>query len=181
IKEADFDFEEEIRLIENLLHDTSSPRPPEAFNAEINETIIESISSYLIPIQDNESQQEEIDIATNMDVLPPGFDDYDPGEIDADNPIPRSENELSDFYQDDPLFLRPPPEPPDDQLDLEPDSGKDISAVVNKDVFDDENDDYCSFMFVIQFFLPYLIFPEISSLFLSAEREDIIFDPGISI
>nr|GFA55173.1 hypothetical protein [Tanacetum cinerariifolium] len=181
IPKSDFDFEEEIRLIENLLYDNSSPRPTEAFNAEIAETIIEPISSSLIPIQDNESQQEEIDIATNMDVLPPGFDDYDPGEIDVDNPIPRSENELSDFYQDDPSFPRPPPKPPDDELDLEPDSGKDISAVVNKDVSDDENDDYYSFMFVIQFFLPYLIFPEISLLFLSAESEDIIFDPGISI
>nr|GEZ58763.1 hypothetical protein [Tanacetum cinerariifolium] len=56
IKEADFDFKEEIHLIENLLYDNSSPRPPEAFNAEISEMIIESISSSLIPIQDNESQ-----------------------------------------------------------------------------------------------------------------------------
>nr|GFB91031.1 hypothetical protein [Tanacetum cinerariifolium] len=148
IPKSDFDFEEEIRLIENLLYDNSSPRPPEAFNAEIAEMIIESISSSLIPIQDNESQLEEIDIATNMD--------------------------------DDPSFSRPPSEPPDDEFDLEPGSGKDISAVVNKDVFDDENDDYCSFMFVIQFFLPCLIFTEISSLFLSAESEDIIFDPGLS-
>nr|GFC12035.1 hypothetical protein [Tanacetum cinerariifolium] len=149
ILKSDFDFKEEIHLIENLLYDNSSLRPPEAFNAEIAETIIESISSSLIPIQDNESQQEDIDIATNMDVLPPGFDDYDPGEIDVDNPIPRSENELSDFYQDDPSFPQPPLEPPDDELDLEPDSGKDILVVVNKDVSDDENDDYCSFMFVI--------------------------------
>nr|GFC72939.1 hypothetical protein [Tanacetum cinerariifolium] len=99
---------------------------------------------------------------------------------DVDNPIPRFENELSDFYQDDPSFPRPPPELPKDELDLEPDSGKDISAVVNKDVYGDENDDYCSSMFVVQFFLPYLIFPEISPLFLSAESEDIIFDPGLS-
>nr|GEX61631.1 hypothetical protein [Tanacetum cinerariifolium] len=84
-----------------------------------------------------------------MDVLPPGFDNYDLGEIDVDNPIPRSKNKLSDFYQDDPSFPQPPPEPPDDKLDLEPDSGKDILAVVNKDVSNDENDDYCSFMFVI--------------------------------
>nr|GFB55184.1 hypothetical protein [Tanacetum cinerariifolium] len=149
IPKSDFDFEEEIRLIENLMYDNSSPRPPKAFNAEIAETIIESISSSLIPIQDNESQQEEIDIATNMDVLHPGFDDYDPGEIDVDNPIPRSKNELSDFYRDDPSFPRPPSKPPDDELDLEPDLGKDILVVVNKDVSDDKNDDYCSFMFVI--------------------------------
>nr|GFB17099.1 hypothetical protein [Tanacetum cinerariifolium] len=43
-----------------------------------------------------------------------------------------------------------------------------------------EDDDYLPFMFVIRFFLPYFIFPEVSSLLLSAESEDTIFDPGIS-
>nr|GFA20724.1 hypothetical protein [Tanacetum cinerariifolium] len=40
-----------------------------------------------------------------------------------------------------------------------------------------EDVDYFPFMFVIQIFLPYLIFPEISPLLLSAESEDTIFDP----
>nr|GFB82148.1 hypothetical protein [Tanacetum cinerariifolium] len=43
-----------------------------------------------------------------------------------------------------------------------------------------EDDDYFPFMFVIRIFLPYLILPEISSLLLSAESEDTIFDPGLS-
>nr|GEY92943.1 hypothetical protein [Tanacetum cinerariifolium] len=43
-----------------------------------------------------------------------------------------------------------------------------------------EDDDYFPFMFVIRFFLPYFIFPEISPLLLSDESEDTIFDPGIS-
>nr|GEW26181.1 hypothetical protein [Tanacetum cinerariifolium] len=43
-----------------------------------------------------------------------------------------------------------------------------------------ENVDYFPFMFVIRIFLPYLILPEISPLFLSAESGDTIFDPGIS-
>nr|GFA67233.1 hypothetical protein [Tanacetum cinerariifolium] len=98
---------------------------------------------------DGNSQQEEIDIVTKTD----------------------------DVFEDNPSILRPPPEPPDDELDLEPDSGKDISAVVNKDASDDENDDYFPFMFVIRFFLPYSIFPEISPLLLSAESEDTIFGP----
>nr|GFC35722.1 hypothetical protein [Tanacetum cinerariifolium] len=69
---SDFDFEEEIRLIENLMYDNLSPRPPEEFNAEIANTIIESIPSSFIPIQDNDSQREEIKIVTNTDdVLPP--------------------------------------------------------------------------------------------------------------
>nr|GFD15046.1 hypothetical protein [Tanacetum cinerariifolium] len=34
ITESDFDFEEEIHLIENLLYDNSSSRPLEEHNAE---------------------------------------------------------------------------------------------------------------------------------------------------
>nr|GFA87198.1 hypothetical protein [Tanacetum cinerariifolium] len=41
-----------------------------------------------------------------------------------------------------------------------------------------KDDDYFPFMFVIRFLLPYFIFP--SPLFLSAESEDTIFDPGLS-
>nr|GFA86139.1 hypothetical protein [Tanacetum cinerariifolium] len=71
IPKSDFDFKEEIRLIENLLYDNSFPRPPEELNAEIADTIIESIP-LPIPVQDGNSQQEEIDIVTETDdVLPP--------------------------------------------------------------------------------------------------------------
>nr|GFC36363.1 hypothetical protein [Tanacetum cinerariifolium] len=45
----------EIRLIENLLYDNSFPRPPEELNAEIADTIIESIP-LPIPVQDGNSQ-----------------------------------------------------------------------------------------------------------------------------
>nr|GEX79042.1 reverse transcriptase domain-containing protein [Tanacetum cinerariifolium] len=53
IKEADFDLEEEIRLVENLLYDNSSSRPPEELNAEITDTIVESLSSSPISVEDN--------------------------------------------------------------------------------------------------------------------------------
>nr|GFC81430.1 hypothetical protein [Tanacetum cinerariifolium] len=77
IPKSDFDFEEEIRLIENLLYDNSFPRPPEELNAEIADTIIESIP-LPIPVQDGNSQQEEIDIVTKTDdVLPPSDDNDD--------------------------------------------------------------------------------------------------------
>nr|GEX13914.1 hypothetical protein [Tanacetum cinerariifolium] len=74
------------------------------------------------------------------------------------------------------------PEPPDDNFDLEPEV---ISAVMEDiDEPDEhfnpgreinvstkiEDDDYFPCMFVIRFFLPYFIFPEISPLLLSAER-----------
>nr|GEX21173.1 hypothetical protein [Tanacetum cinerariifolium] len=42
-----------------------------------------------------------------------------------------------------------------------------------------EDVDYFPFMFVIRIFLPYLIFPEISPLLLSAKSEDTIFNPDL--
>nr|GEU80469.1 hypothetical protein [Tanacetum cinerariifolium] len=56
------------------------------------------------------------------------------------------------------------------------DSGEEIDVFTN-----DEDDDYFPFMFVIRIFLPYLIYPEVFPLLLSAESEDTIFDPGISV
>nr|GFA16183.1 hypothetical protein [Tanacetum cinerariifolium] len=85
-----------------------------------------------------------------------------------------------------------PPEPPDDNFDLEPEV---ISAVMEDndepdeyfnpegEIFfstNNEDVDYFPFMFVIRIFLSYLILPEISLLFLSAKSEDTIFDPGLS-
>nr|GEZ60288.1 hypothetical protein [Tanacetum cinerariifolium] len=55
IPKSDFDFEEEIRLIENLLYDNLFPRPPEELNAEIANTIIESIPLLPILVQDGEA------------------------------------------------------------------------------------------------------------------------------
>ncbi|GKF94464.1 hypothetical protein Tco_0284164, partial [Tanacetum coccineum] len=47
INEADFDHEEDIRLVERLLYDNSSPRPLEEFNSD---AIIESFSPFPIPV-----------------------------------------------------------------------------------------------------------------------------------
>nr|GEV15676.1 hypothetical protein [Tanacetum cinerariifolium] len=162
---------------------TINPCPRLMGNANTN---IESILPSPIQVQDNESQREEIDIVTNTDeLLPPCFENDDSdGEIDAveelhvDNSISNSTNELSvneESNFDNPSFLRPPPKPPDAKFDAE----KEISVVV--DEFDDENNDYCSFMFVIQIFLPFLIYSKMFLSFLSAESEDTIFDPGISV
>nr|GFB58159.1 hypothetical protein [Tanacetum cinerariifolium] len=96
---------------------TINPRSRPTVNPN---TIVKSIPSSLIPIQDNDSQWEEIDIVTNTDdVLPPGFENDDSdGEIDVveelhvDNSISNSENELSDSEEsdfDNPSFPRPPP------------------------------------------------------------------------
>nr|GFA78552.1 hypothetical protein [Tanacetum cinerariifolium] len=95
-------------------------------------------------------------------------------------------------FEDNPSNLRPPPEPPDDNFDLEPEVISAVMEDINEldehfnpggEIFvstNNEDVDYFPFMFVIRIFLPYLILPEISPLFLSAESEDTIFDPGIS-
>nr|GEX23256.1 hypothetical protein [Tanacetum cinerariifolium] len=147
IKEADFDLEEEIHFVENLLYDNSSPRPLKELNAEIIDTIFESLSPSPIPVEDSDSLMNEIDLFLATDkLLPSSFEseDYDSeGEIYAlkellvDNSIPSSKNKLSDFHQDDPSFPRPPPKPPDDEF-FEPEV---ILAVKNNIV--ELNEDEC--------------------------------------
>nr|GEU57149.1 hypothetical protein [Tanacetum cinerariifolium] len=192
---------EYISLMERLITINPCPRPTVNANS-----IIDSFPSSLIPVQDNDSQKEEIDIVTNMDeLLPPGFENDDSeGEIDVveelrvDNSISNSKNKLSDNEAsdfDNPSFPRPPPELPDDEFDFELNYGEEISVVMNDndelecldqrneiDVStNDEDDDYFPFMFVIRIFLPYLIYSEVFPFLLSAKSEDTIFDPGISV
>ncbi|GKB52250.1 hypothetical protein Tco_0903003 [Tanacetum coccineum] len=80
INEADFDPEEEIRLVKKLLYDNSSPRPPEEFNSEYSAAIIKSFSPSPIPIEGSDSFMEEIDnFLAPDDSITPGIenDDYD--------------------------------------------------------------------------------------------------------
>nr|GEU96943.1 hypothetical protein [Tanacetum cinerariifolium] len=139
-EEADFYLEEEIRLVENLLYDNSSLRSPEELNAEIANTILETISPSPILVEDNDSHLEEIDLflATD-DLMPPGIenDDYDSeGDIHflegllSNDPFPLPENESSNH--DDPSFPRPPPKPPVVEVffDFEPDTGVLTTKVV---------------------------------------------------
>nr|GEX24366.1 hypothetical protein [Tanacetum cinerariifolium] len=209
IKEADFDLEEEIRFVENLLYDNSSPRPQEELNAKIADTIVESLSPSTIPVEDSDSLMDEIDLFLATDDLLPsniesdGYDSegdiYFLKELLSDNSIPLPENKSSySDHQDDPLFPRPPPKPPDAEFDFEPNSEEVISAVMNNieelnedECFDlggeinvfanDKDDDYFPFIFVIQIFLSYLIYLEVFPFLLSAGSEDTIFDPGISV
>nr|GEW17487.1 reverse transcriptase domain-containing protein [Tanacetum cinerariifolium] len=200
VPESDFDFEEEIHLIKNLLYDNSSPRPPKELNAEITDTIIESLPSLPISVQDGDSQREEIDIVTETDdVLPSSVENDDDSEEDIhfleellrDNSIRLTEDDsLDSDQQDDPTFPRPPPKPPDAEYDFEPDSGEKISVVIDElecidardkfhDFINDENGDNCPFILFIRIFLPYLICSKMFLSFLSAESEDTIFDPEI--
>nr|GEV37207.1 reverse transcriptase domain-containing protein [Tanacetum cinerariifolium] len=195
------EHDEYISRMEMLF--TINPFPRLTVNAN---TIVDSFPSSLIPVQDNDSQREEIDIVTNTDeLLPLGFEnDVSEGEIDVveelhvDNSISNSENELSDNEAsdfDNPSFPRPPSEPPDADANFELDTGEEILVVMNdndeleclnlRDEIDvstnDEDDDYFPFMFVIRIFLPDLIYSKVFFFLLSAESEDTIFDPGISV
>nr|GEX94111.1 retrovirus-related Pol polyprotein from transposon 17.6 [Tanacetum cinerariifolium] len=161
IPKSNFDFEEEIRLIVNLLYDNSFPRPPEELNAEIANTIIESIPLLHIPVQDGNFQQEDIDIVTETDDVLPLSDENDDdlsndSLLEEDNSIPPGiENE-------NPSIPRPPPKPPDAETDI----GEEFQVVmISKDKFDDDS----------QIFM----FDKVFSL-LFAESEDTIFDPGLS-
>nr|GEW60674.1 reverse transcriptase domain-containing protein [Tanacetum cinerariifolium] len=92
------DHAEYISRMEMLF--TINPYPRPTVNAN---TIVETIPSSLIPVQDNDSQREEIDIVTNTnELLPTGFENDDlEGAIDVidelhvDNSISNSKNELS--------------------------------------------------------------------------------------
>nr|GEZ75584.1 hypothetical protein [Tanacetum cinerariifolium] len=121
IDETGCDPEEDIRLIERLLYDNSSPRLPEEFVSANFDAEIESFSPSHILAKDNDSLMEEIDLSCTLDYpMPSGIedDDYDSERdilILKDFPsndtlsIPKIES----FHFDIPSFFRPPAKPPD--------------------------------------------------------------------
>nr|GEZ10000.1 hypothetical protein [Tanacetum cinerariifolium] len=99
IDETDCHPENEIRLIERLLYDNSSPRLPEEFVSENSNTEIESFSPSPIPIKDSDSFIEEIDLSFNPDdPMPPSIEDDD-DDSEGDNLF------LERLLHDDPIPL----------------------------------------------------------------------------
>nr|GEV69968.1 hypothetical protein [Tanacetum cinerariifolium] len=94
------EFAEEIHLIEKLLHDNSSPRPPKEFISKNSDVEIESFSPSPIPVEDSDSLREEIDLSLTLDDSMPN------------DSLSLPENESFHFYI--PLTPRPPTKPPDD-------------------------------------------------------------------
>ncbi|GKB68950.1 hypothetical protein Tco_0930362 [Tanacetum coccineum] len=142
INEADFDPEEEIRLVEKLLYDNSSPRPPEELNSENSDAIIDSSSPSPIPVEDSDSLMEEINLFHTLDAsMSSGIenDDYDSegdiffleGLLSNDSP---SLHENESFHFDVPSSPRPLAKPPDDD-EIEPDMGV-LTAKVVGDIFE---------------------------------------------
>ncbi|GKD27314.1 hypothetical protein Tco_1233528, partial [Tanacetum coccineum] len=112
--------EEEIRLVEKLLYDNSSPRPSEEFNSENSDVVIKYLSPSPLPVEGSDSLMEDIDIfLTPDDSMSPGMenDDYDSeGDIlfleellSNDSPsLPKNES----FHFDVLSFPHPPTKPP---------------------------------------------------------------------
>nr|GEW91141.1 hypothetical protein [Tanacetum cinerariifolium] len=127
--ETNYDPEEEIRLIEKLLYDNSSPCLLEEFISENYDAAIESFSLFPIFVEDNDSHMEEIDLSfTSDDLMPPGIeeDDYDSErdmlifeELLSNNSLSLSENES--FHFDIPSSSCPLAKPPDDD-EIKPNS-----------------------------------------------------------
>nr|GEX82653.1 hypothetical protein [Tanacetum cinerariifolium]GEY79422.1 hypothetical protein [Tanacetum cinerariifolium]GEZ23383.1 hypothetical protein [Tanacetum cinerariifolium] len=158
-------------------------------NLEIFNATIESFSPSPIPIEDSDSQMEEIDLflATN-DLMPPGIeidDCYSEGDIHfleellSNDLLPLPENESSNFdHHDDPSFPCPPPKPPDVEVffDVELDTGV-LKTKVVKGISE-------------HYVLMPNIFPSLLTLYSdleftpshdSLEFGNKIFDPGIFI
>ncbi|GJT87112.1 hypothetical protein Tco_1068829 [Tanacetum coccineum] len=182
IEEADFDLEEEIRLVENLSYDNSSPQPSEERNFENIDLFLASDDSMPSGIE-NDDYDSEGDICFLEELL-------------SNDPLPLPEIESSNLdHFNEPSSPRPPPEPPDVEIcfDVEPDTTmkNDFDELNEDGCFDSEggeidvfvnveDDDYFPFTFIIRIFLSYLTYPEVSSFLLSSGSEDTIFDPGIS-
>nr|GEW18847.1 hypothetical protein [Tanacetum cinerariifolium] len=142
IYEADCDPEKEIRLIEKLLYDNSSPRPSKEFNSENSDAVIESFSPSPILVEDSDSLMEEIDLSlTSDDSMPSGIenDDYDfEGDIlfleeflsNDSLSLPKNES----FHFDVPSSPRPPVKPLDDD-EIDPDMGI-LTVKVVGDIFE---------------------------------------------
>nr|GEU38993.1 hypothetical protein [Tanacetum cinerariifolium] len=78
IDETDCNFEEDIRLIEKLLYDNSSPRPPKEFVYANSDAKIKSFSPSPILVKDSDSLTEEIDLFCTLDYpMPLGIEDED--------------------------------------------------------------------------------------------------------
>ncbi|GKB56939.1 hypothetical protein Tco_0913125 [Tanacetum coccineum] len=180
INEADFDHKEDNHLVERLLYDNSSPRPPEEFNSENSDAIIESFSPSPIPVEDSDSLIEEIDLfLTPDDSMPPGNenDDYDSEgdivfleELLSNDSLLLHENES--FHFDVPSSPRPPTKPPDDD-EIKPNTG-----VLTAKVVGDISELYVHVPNVLN------TLPTLSPMFdtllpFSFENDDKVFNPGI--
>nr|GFB20009.1 hypothetical protein [Tanacetum cinerariifolium] len=199
------DQTEETRSGITTTHANNSLPEYDSFCFEIEpdqERLINVVKNHISDDSTNDPLLKEADLFLAFDnSIPSGIENFgDDSEGDirflkellSDDSILFPNNESYDSDFDNPSFPRPPPEPPDTEFDFKPNTGEEISVVMNdneefeylnpRDEIDvstnNKDDDYFPFMFVIRIFLPYLkVFP----FLLSAESEDTIFDLDISV
>ncbi|GJV91506.1 hypothetical protein Tco_1539319 [Tanacetum coccineum] len=92
-------------------------------NVHANQSlIIESLPVSLIPVEDSDPVQEEINIFLVLDdLIPPGVENDDSEDEDIELP--------NNDHQDDPSIPRLPPEPPDVEKCLKPEAGVLITKI----------------------------------------------------
>nr|GEW65323.1 ribonuclease H-like domain-containing protein [Tanacetum cinerariifolium] len=162
----------------NTTHANDSLPQYDSFCFEIEpdqERLINIVKNDISDDSSNDPLLKEADLFLAFDKsIPPGIEnvaDDSEGDIHflkellIDDSILSHESSDS-YFEDNPSVPLLPPEPPD----VEFDAGKEIPVVINDK---DEDVDYSSFIFVI--------YPKMFPLLLSAESEDTIFDPGISV
>nr|GEW61062.1 hypothetical protein [Tanacetum cinerariifolium] len=187
IDEVDFDPDEEILLVEKLLFDNSSARPPKELNSKNSDVVIESFSPSLFPVEGGDSLMEEIDIfLAPDDSIPPGIknDDYDSGEdilVELLNNDFLSLTENESFHFDryyDPSSPCPPAKPSDDDeiyFDIEPDT-----RILTVKVVDDISERYILKPRILPTQTTLSLCPMIDTLFpFSLENENKVFNPCI--
>nr|GEZ50513.1 hypothetical protein [Tanacetum cinerariifolium] len=186
------DHSEETRSGNTTTHTDNSLLEYDSFCFKIEpdqERLINVLKSNIPDDSSNDPLLEDADLFLSDNSIPPDIENVadDPeGDIRFLEELLINDSilshESSDFnFEDNPSIPRPPQEPPDEEFDFEIDFGDEISVVRNtivefecidaRVIFNNENDDYSYFMFVI--------FDKMFS-FLSAESEDTIFDLGIS-
>ncbi|GKB16065.1 hypothetical protein Tco_0849988, partial [Tanacetum coccineum] len=149
--------------------------PSRIGNVHANQSsIIESLPTSLIPVEDNDPVQEEIDIfLIPDDLIPPGVKNDD--SEDEDNELPNLD------HQDNPSSPRPPPELLDVCLNFKP------ATTMNDEDFNQGEivlslnvEDINSFTFVIWTSLIFFTYLEDSPVILCLRNEKLVFDPDIS-
>ncbi|GJS00341.1 hypothetical protein Tco_0316849 [Tanacetum coccineum] len=171
IEEVEFDPEGDILFLESLLYDNSSPRPPEALQA--NSNAIESLPPSHIPVADNDSLMEEIDLFLADDgSIPPGIESDDVDSVENILLFPfRVRIVLCLIITNSEINHGCGEDIPVDVPNVLP-----THPILEQDFIPTSE----FFAYVVWIFLPFLFIPVIPPYLLSCGDEDTIFDPGIS-
>ncbi|GJX28716.1 hypothetical protein Tco_0236795, partial [Tanacetum coccineum] len=194
-EEKEFDLEDifqiqDVILREKLLNISRLVTNIESLkDSPTSDHVLKSPFSFPNPIVDSKSFFEKSNTSfSHSDNSLPEFDTFSnhteetrsgrlTSIVISDNPLLELPEFESFHFDLDPSFPRPPPEPPDVEISLIIETDAPVINNFDEDeCFDPEGDeidveDDDSFTFVIWIFLPFLTYPEVSSLLLSTRSE----------